>query len=176
MKAIVAIINVIIVQRQTSDRKQHIKKTCKVRIKLAKPSRTFQNFRYRRTEAMRVCQSVHGQKHSFPHGTVGLPRLRRNPWPCNTRSPTIQGAATINRPGDTVSAGQPSNPPQVRRTTLQGLDDWQDLITDQDQDSKPEHIDENLRGTLIKYGELTQICYDSFYGDERDRSTFGESD
>lgn len=35
---------------------------------------------------------------------------------------------------------------------------------------------EELRSTLVKYGELTQVCYDSFYGDERDTRTFGESD
>lgn len=142
---------------------------------LANQPRPFENVRYKRSQAMRVCQSVQAQKHTVPNGTVGLPRIRRNLRPCNTRSRTVQGAVTLQRPGDTVSAS-PSTPPQVRRTTLQGSDGWTDLITDLDQDSKPEHIDEELRRTLIKYGELTQICYDSFHGDDRDRMTFGESD
>ncbi len=59
------------------------------------------------------------------------------------------------------------------RTKLQGSHDWTDLIH-HDGITAPREIPEDLRRVLIKYGELTQITYDSFYGDAKDTSTFGK--
>lgn len=55
-----------------------------------------------------------------------------------------------------------------------GSHDWTDLIR-HDGITKPREIPEELRRVLIKYGELTQITYDSFYGDAKDTATFGEA-
>ncbi len=55
------------------------------------------------------------------------------------------------------------------RTPLQGAADWCSFMKLK---GKPRQIEPELRRTLVLYGELTQICYDSFYGD-RHFSDFG---
>lgn len=73
------------------------------------------------------------------------------------------------------------------RSPLQGASDWSDFIRPyhrqategkedgQTEKPKPRQIDQNLRQTLVKYAELTQVCYDSFYGDQQEAASFGEA-
>ncbi|KAK9833094.1 hypothetical protein WJX74_007009 [Apatococcus lobatus] len=88
----------------------------------------------------------------------------------SARPQTKQAAVTLRRPAETASK-QASL--EIGRSTLQGSHNWTDLIEGPYKDSKPRQIDPELRRTLIKYGELTQICYDSFHGDEHDETSFG---
>lgn len=90
------------------------------------------------------------------------------------RPRAARAAVTLERPSDAPCS--PAIPSELPRSTLQGSDDWKRLIRNEGRISKPSHLDQALRSTLVKYGELTQICYDSFYGDESDRNTFGESE
>ena len=75
----------------------------------------------------------------------------------------------------------------AERSPLQGATNWSDFIgphnrqetegkeDDKTEKPKPRQIDQNLRYTLVKYAELTQVCYDSFYGDQQEIASFGKA-
>ncbi|KAK9832884.1 hypothetical protein WJX74_000679 [Apatococcus lobatus] len=69
--------------------------------------------------------------------------------------------------------------PRIPRTPLQGASDWAEYIPAQEQQQEkpskpnPRQIHQKLRQTLLKYAELTQVCYDSFYGNDDDPKSFG---